>query len=53
MTKEEEEKRIEEIAQAEFSAHYKQSVIYALFVLVFTTNILINVDHGTLPGCTA
>ena len=31
---------------------YNKYVIYSLFFLVFFSNILINVDHGTLPGST-
>lgn len=40
------------LAEAEFQSHYDKSVIYSLFVLVFFANIMINVDHGTLPGST-
>jgi hypothetical protein len=44
--------KIEEMAEAEFREHYSQTVIYSLFALIFLTNVLINVDHGTLPACT-
>lgn len=45
-------KQVNEIAMAEFNQAYSPSIIYSLFALVFITNVLINVDHGTLPGCT-
>lgn len=35
----------------EFYRHYNFKVIYAIFVLVFISNIFINIDHGSLPGC--
>lgn len=37
--------------QQEFNKHFDKRVIRLLFILVFISNILINVDHGTLPGC--
>ena len=37
--------------QEEFSKTYSQKVIYIVFFIIFYTNILINVDHGSLPGC--
>jgi len=40
------------MTQEEFQQAYSNTVIYSLFGLVFITNVLINVDHGTLPGCT-
>lgn len=33
-------------------AHFTPSVVYSLFALVFVSNVLINVDHGTMPACT-
>ena len=32
--------------------HYNRAVINFLFVLVFFSNLLINVDHGSLPAAT-
>jgi len=39
------------IIQKEFAKEYKKSVVYSMFAVVFLSNILINVDHGSLPGC--
>ena len=44
--------KIEAMAEAEFKEHYNTTVIYSLFALIFIANVLINVDHGTLPACT-
>lgn len=35
----------------EFYKQYNFRVIYAIFVLVFVSNVFINIDHGSLPGC--
>jgi sugar phosphate permease len=35
----------------EFYRHYNFKVIYAIFLLIFISNIFINIDHGSLPGC--
>jgi hypothetical protein len=35
----------------EFVTRYHPQVVYSVFSLLFLTNILINVDHGSLPGC--
>jgi predicted MFS family arabinose efflux permease len=40
------------LAEAEFQSNFDRSVIYSLFFLVFFSNIMINIDHGTLPGST-
>lgn len=32
--------------------HYNQAVVNFIFVLIFLTNLLINVDHGSLPAAT-
>ena len=37
--------------QAEFEKEYNPRAVYALFFLIFIINVLINVDHGALPGC--
>lgn len=39
------------LIEAEFYKHYNTKVIYCIFVLVFFSNVLINIDHGSLPGC--
>ena len=35
----------------EFEKIYNKKVVYNIFLLVFIANIIINIDHGTLPGC--
>lgn len=37
--------------QEEFEKEYSPRAVYGLFVLIFLSNVLINVDHGALPGC--
>jgi MFS transporter, Spinster family, sphingosine-1-phosphate transporter len=37
---------------AEMAEHFNPTVVYSLFTLVFIANVLINVDHGTMPACT-
>lgn len=37
--------------QEEFNKIYDKRVIFHIFLIVFVANILINVDHGALPGC--
>lgn len=32
--------------------HYNRAIVNFLFVLVFISNLLINVDHGSLPAAT-
>jgi len=35
----------------EFYSHYNMRIIYTIFGLIFVSNVFINVDHGSLPGC--
>ena len=35
----------------EFSREYSRGLISCLFIVIFVSNILINVDHGSLAGC--
>jgi len=44
------QKEKERLIAAEFETWYSPKIILAMFFLVFITNILINVDHGVLPG---
>ena len=37
--------------EKEFSKFYDKKFVWWVFTLVFISNVLINVDHGTLPGC--
>lgn len=30
---------------------FDKRVVYNIFIVVFLANILINIDHGALPGC--
>jgi len=39
------------IMEDEFEKIYNKKVVYNVFFLVFMSNIIINIDHGTLPGC--
>mmetsp|Transcript_2660 Transcript_2660/g.4134 ORF Transcript_2660/g.4134 Transcript_2660/m.4134 type:complete len:191 (+) Transcript_2660:411-983(+) len=39
------------LVEDEFQSHYDQRVLYWLFGLIFLSNVFINVDHGSLPGC--
>lgn len=39
------------IVEWEFFKLYNKKAITGMFILVFISNILINVDHGSLPGC--
>ena len=47
-----EQENVDKLAFEMFNEHYKKSVIYSLFILVFFSNVLINIDHGTLPSST-
>jgi hypothetical protein len=40
-----------QLIEREFFKHYDKSVINFVFVVVFLSNIFINIDHGTLPAC--
>ena len=46
------EKLENKLVEEEFFKHYDAKVINFLFALIFYSNILINVDHGTFPGAT-
>ena len=37
--------------QKEFDQIFDRRVVYNIFIVVFVANILINIDHGALPGC--
>lgn len=39
------------MVQAELDKIYDKKLIYILFIVVFLANVLINIDHGTLPAC--
>lgn len=39
------------LVEREFFKHYSTTLIYIMFGLIFLSNVLINVDHGSLPGC--
>ena len=41
----------EKLIQEEFDKIYDKRVVYHIFLIVFMANILINIDHGALPGC--
>lgn len=46
------EKLENKLVEEEFFKYYDAKVINFLFILIFYSNILINVDHGTFPGAT-
>lgn len=37
--------------EEEFYKNYSEETIKVIFFLVFLSNVFINVDHGSLPGC--
>jgi hypothetical protein len=39
------------LVEEEFFLHYNEKTINFIFFLVFLSNVFINVDHGSLPGC--
>jgi hypothetical protein len=39
------------MVDARFTEEYPDKALYAVFVLLFLCSLLVNVDHGTLPGC--
>ena len=43
---------IQALADEEFSKEYPDSMLYWVFLLNFFCSVLVNVDHGSLPGCT-
>jgi hypothetical protein len=38
------------LAEAEYFNSYSSKVRYSLFAILFLSNVMINIDHGTLPG---
>lgn len=36
---------------ADFSKRYPDEILYKVFALIFSASVLVNVDHGSLPGC--
>jgi len=38
------------LAEVEYFNSYSSRVRYSLFGIIFMSNVLINIDHGTLPG---
>ena len=42
---------LHDLIDEEFSKAYPKKNLYNVFYLVLFANILINVDHGTLPAC--
>ena len=46
----EEEKEIERLADEEYFEAYSERTRYFLFFILFGGNVLINIDHGALPG---
>jgi len=45
------EKLEAKLIEQEFYKNYNVSVIYFIFIMLFLSNVFINVDHGSLPGC--
>lgn len=45
-----EEKEIEGLADEEYFEAYSARTRYFLFFILFFANVLINIDHGALPG---
>lgn len=43
---------IKEIGEKDFRSNYNNCIIYFIFGVIFLSNILINIDHGSLPGST-
>jgi len=39
------------VIEYEFFKEYNMSAITGLFYLIFFSNILINIDHGSMPAC--
>lgn len=39
------------LVENEIYKKYSKGAIHGMLTLVFVSNILVNVDHGTLPGC--
>ena len=43
--------KIQELADEEFSKEYPDEKLYKIFMLNFFCSVMVNVDHGSLPGC--
>lgn len=43
--------KLQELVDEKFSKKYLDSKLKWIFVLVFYCSVMVNVDHGTLPGC--
>lgn len=39
------------LIKREFQKEYSRGLISCMFIIIFVSNILINVDHGSLAGC--
>jgi len=39
------------LIEKEFYRYFNRKVVIILFIVIFITNVFINVDHGSLPGC--
>lgn len=39
------------LIKREFQKEYSRGLISCIFMIIFVSNILINVDHGSLAGC--
>ena len=38
------------LAEVEYFNSYSSNIRYSLFAIIFMSNVLINIDHGSLPG---
>ena len=45
-------KKSDEVILSEFYKEYSQSAILFLYALIFVCNLLINIDHGSIPAAT-
>ena len=45
------EKLERRLLQDEFYKHFNPTIIKLTFFNIFLSNVFINVDHGSLPGC--
>ena len=43
--------RVIEMIDEEFSKAYKEEHLQMVFVLVFFSSLIVNIDHGSLPAC--
>jgi sugar phosphate permease len=53
MLETEEAERMKEIEMVdqEFSKTYKENHLQMVFVVIFVSNLMVNIDHGILPAC--